>query len=510
MGALAVILFGGFVYAAYVLGSRDTVRPLYGFVLGWLFFPKYIQRLPVVGGLPWEHVRIFDFVEAIMGLVLVLAIVLRRGSPRDGWRERRRFRRLGLTLLVVGTVSLVCEFIYAGQGSYPGDDVPMRMRVRPMLTIVYGVIMLFGCLTFVRSLRHVTVILSLFALAGLELLFEVVFLYYLNLLPFLNLWVMHGSGRFDSISLMSFDAVGFVMIAAMSCAGFFVLRSRNIMRLGIVPLMFLPVIATLQKAPLTGALVSFGFLLWYGFRRLRVVLVIAVGWLVLFQSVTMTAIESGASEINLSLGGAERRNISALDTLTARAALWLRGVDLIAHNFPFGTGEGMTQQHMGAAIPQFAQDLIVGFVSRVDMRLFAAAHTTNVHNAYLEFIIEHGLFGFIPLVMFLAILGRNFASFVRQYRDFQTEQGIRIYTAEICVYAALFGIGWRFLFQSGNKYYFVLFIFLFLSSLLRRLRTEHQLELDAQAGDETAGIAVENPDGTRGPKVPLHIGSPIS
>lgn len=83
------VCFAGLIYLVYCCTTQKPERTLYGFTCIWLFFPKSLQQLPLLGPLNWEGHAIFEFVEAFLAAGVAGALLARRAKRAESWPPNR-------------------------------------------------------------------------------------------------------------------------------------------------------------------------------------------------------------------------------------------------------------------------------------------------------------------------------------------------------------------------------------------------------------------------------------
>ncbi|MBM3852833.1 MAG: O-antigen ligase family protein [Verrucomicrobia bacterium] len=479
MPTLLFILMVGGALLLFCLLSRRSEVAVYGYLAVWLFFPKFIRMLPLLGGLPWEGVSVFEVLEAVV--VCVLFVVCLLHPPRRAFDFGRRFGGLlwGFLIMTAGTYCYV-EFV-SGEVLFAQPGFAFRFFAYPALQMIYACIFGWACLRYLDTFRKIEPIFLLLALSAVELTCEVVFLYYGKLVPFLEPWLLdsNNTGRFNSLAFLSFDTVGLMSILNVVCFGYLALAWRRPRLLVTLPLLLLPIVATLAKAPLSGALLALTIFFSLTVRRHRTT-ILASALLFLLSTLVVEASRFAnlSNLINGAFGGAVREDIDVGSTFFGRTGLWLRGADIFLQHFPFGVGNGMVEYGMSAAGERRLQQFVSGLVEEAYSVVAAKEHVTNIHNAFLEFLVENGVMGVLVMTASLLMLGSNFVRFVRARRDESSPLKLKIFYAQVALYSAIGGMAWRYFFEAGDKAYFLFFLLLYLTSALPVLARED----GAQAG----------------------------
>lgn len=479
---LAVV---GMLYFVVCMKSRHPEYALYGFVLVWAFFPKFIGNLPLLGAMPYEGWHPYDQVELIAALTLLCVCLFRgrRGERSDGHLAIRLFLALFLAMTAASAVSGVLLADWAAVVNY--RDTAILYYIRGSLWLAYGAIFAWGCLLFLDSRRKVEGLFACFVLCGLYLTADVVLLYYLHLVPALDPWVRDSAVgvRFASLSFLSFDAVGLVSIPAIAMTLYFAVTRRSPVFYGLAALMLLPILGTLQKAPLTGAVITIAAILIYtGAPRVRAAAMFTV--LAMASVSVMGQLDLMVGSVNEALGGASRpRFAESGENIAGRLALWLRGVDVVVDHFPVGVGNGMVPYHFEQGVPPYFDGLTTGSLRELYQWQAFSPRVTNSHNMFIEFAAEHGALGIAVLIGFVVLILRRSPGLRRPSPD--DTDAWWPFVARVSLFGSLIGLSWAYLYQVEPK-----LVFLFLGSLVLAYRLA--------SWQRRAVVAARQEDGRRG------------
>lgn len=476
----------------YVVYFGLIARPewsVYAYLIIWLTVPKAFRLFYISGGaydFP-EGLTVFNLIEAIAICGIVVALI-RRYKKHEANEKTRSMRRLGWLFLIIGTASFIISFgflstIYASHldelWTYIDWHTELQLRILPYATIVFGVVFLYACITFITERSQVDTILLLFLLLGLTLGIESLLFYYipafypLPILTPLSAWsVQQAGGRFMSLIFSSYDQVGVFSIIAIGCCLYFSQSRKNHLILLLLPLLFLPVLAGYQRSVLMGAFVTMAFVYWNSSSgKKRVAFISLAGALLL----TMYVLDSDLLLVNKvasGLGGAERADYFSTDSLDARFGLQIRALDVFINAFPFGVGPGMLPTAMnspiehsllGYQIPQVAD-----YSASIYGQLATGFRKTNTHNVFLEFIVEHGAMGIVLLGLFFYLIIRNFRAW---HKNSKTGPRDNAYFVQVCVYAIFLGVGVHGMFES-TYFPFSMYAMFFYFTFLPKLSTE--------------------------------------
>jgi O-antigen ligase len=350
--------------------------------------------------------------------------------------------------------------------------------------MIYAVLFGWGCSKYIDTLEKAERLFIIVIIGGIELIAEVILLYYLNVVPYLSTWVLdtNSTGRFNSLAYLSFDTVGLISILNICCAIYFIMERRKYIYLGLIILMFLPIVATLAKAPFTAALLSIAVIFALRAHRHRRL------WLSLTLLGVLAALALDSSSfanlpniINTAFGGTRRDDNDVTQTIYARFGLWLHGADIFLLRFPLGVGNGMVEYAMAAEAPMHFERYVHGDLYDVYSAVAAHQHITNIHNVFIEVVVENGICGIAMLGVYVGLLWVTFIRFLRAPPATNAFER-KIVLMQACVYGALVGIGWRFIYESGDKLYFILLMLFFLSYALPVFRTQARLLLADSSG----------------------------
>jgi hypothetical protein len=465
---LAALLFIGFVFLIFCLKTRKPERAVYGYLLIWILCPKW-ARLANIGDFPgsWgDDVFIFDIINGIAASVLFIVWAVRR--PRATPRYASSVNYLIIGFLAMTGASLGSGIYFAHVWGW--DLNVLQYYIRPSLTMVYSVIFGAAVVQYIDTIRKVETILFCFALSGIELTTEAICFYYFNVLPVVRPYAVHSSGRFQSLTYLSFDTVGLVSVVAICSTLYFSITRRSLSLLALAIAMFLPIIATSERAPLSAASLSLCAVVFFFFpiRYAKRCLVLGISVLTAISLYVGSQAGDFSSRLNSLLGGVAAPNNTLQVTFYARVGLWLRSLDIFFFNFPFGAGNGLVDNHMSAPLPAHFYGVLEGAAYDNYWVVVNNGHLTNTHNAFLEFIVENGVLGAGMLCTCTVFIMRRFNRFlyIRRLGYGATD---RAYVAQACLYACILGMAWRYLFESSDKLYFLLFAMLVMISLLADL-----------------------------------------
>jgi hypothetical protein len=460
-----IIVFAAY-FLLYCLKVKNPDHAVYVYLIVWTIFPKYV-RLSEFNDFSshWTAgLYIFDFVNAITAFGLLIVCLSR---PKSSNSRHSRIVN-GILIAFVGmTITSIVSGVFLSWDHSANFDI-VEYYVRPTLSMIYGAIFGWACQRYIDSLRKIERLLGCIVFSGIELTVEVILFYYGGLLPELRRHIVNVSGRFLSISYLSFDAVGVVIIISVCSTLYFAITRKSVL-LGMLALfMLLPAISSAERAPLSGALLGMCAIVFFCAPRRysRVLGPLGVG--IMGIGLWYAAINLGdlPTRLNAFFGGVTSPNNTLTETFYARVGLWLRGLDIFIHYFPWGVGNNLVAYHMSLQIPAHFNDTLEGLPYAYYRNVVENVHITNTHNAFLEFVIENGLLGMLVLGSWCIVIATKFRRFWNQ-RGKNVES--REYVAQACIYAGIIGMTWRYMFEASDKLYFWLFFTMVALNLLPRL-----------------------------------------
>ena len=464
---LLCVCCAGLIYLVYCCTTQKPERTIYGFTCIWLFCPKSIQQLPLLGPLNWEGHAMFEFVEAFLAAGVAGALLAGRAKRAESWPPRTLKRFAMVFLATVVSAAVLSVWLPGVWSSYPGFDIRLRERVLPVLSTVYGVIFVTGCAAFIRRLESIEKLFLFLVIAGAELAVEALVFFHMHALPDLSSWALDRWGRFISLTMESADLVGLICIMSVCCSAYFCLTRKRVFWLGLTLLPFVAIAGLAAKTPLSGALAGLAIMVWLttssSWRPILMLSIAAVGVVLAGGVVAETAVVAASR----TFGGTVREDYFGSGSFYGRLGLYSRAIDVVIAEFPFGSGPGMASYHMGSYIPQIfpVYDHPVSQAA-YDSQQERGIGATATHNVYLELIVEYGPLGAIVLGWFVRMILHNYRVWRFRAADGAFSVRSRLNVAQACVYATLLGLGVRYATEAGNKLYFLLFMFLYFTFLL--------------------------------------------
>jgi len=461
-------------FLIFALNVRKPEHAVFGYLMVWMLCPKWAHLSHLGIDLPeqlTDSLFLSDFVNAIIALGLLLVCLLRR--PRATPRYVSSINCILGGFFLMTAVSLVSG-LYFTLSPQSGLNI-MDYYVRPSLSIVYDVIFGWAFIRYIDTQKKVERIFACFVFSGAELVGEVITFYYFHLFPALGRHAINPDGRFLSLTYLSFDTVGLVCVIAICSTLYFAITRKSMVMLALMFLMFLPIVATLERGPLSAAVLSLCavgiFCLRLPKRYLKIILPIGLAGLLVF-SLAIVHVGSNLNDlprrINSSLGVATVATSTLQESFFVRVGLWFRGIDIYWDNFPFGAGNHLVDYYMGQPVPAHFYGVLDGMAYSNYRGVVINGRLTNTHNAFLEFIIENGIFGIVMFGACLFAIWRQFHRFILADHGASRLKD-RGYIAQACIYACMIGTAWRYFFEASDRLYFLLFAALTMISLFPNL-----------------------------------------
>jgi len=479
--------------ACYLIYFGLIAKPdwsIYAYIIIWITVPKALRLYYITAGVydfP-EGLTVFHVVEAIaIGGIAVALIKHRQKGHRPGTESLKRFVWLFLLsgtvsfLISLGLLSSIFPTYLDELWSFLSVHSDVQYRILAFAFVLYSGVFLYGCIAFITELRQVERIFMLFLGLGIAMGIESIIFYYLasfpafNLLPSVAAYSVHQAGnRFMSLIFTNFDQVGLFSIIAIACCLYFAASRKRQALLAMLPLLFLPVLAGYQRSVLFGVLVTVGFIYWHrsgGKKRVAYMCLIgaAVVTMYLFDSdlLVLNNLASG-------LGGSTRPDYFSTESLDVRFGLQMRAIELFLYAFPFGVGPGSAPVAMNSPIHQAVLGLSFSQVSDYSVLIYgqisSGVRTTNPHNFFIEFLLEHGGLGVLVLVFFFVLVFRNFRAWLKD-SSVTSHSDNRLFFAHATVYALLLGMGIHEMFESTFFPFTIYGMFLFFTFLLLKLQS---------------------------------------
>lgn len=465
-----------FFCIGYIVIFSIILKPdkaIYAYLILWVTFPKFIRFFPVLGTFDLPGGSYFDIFHALAALTIAITLFLKKEELRK-INVSPSLKRFYLLFLVTAIVTLVSSFMLLDSGEISfASEIKAQFFSRDVALLFYGLIFFLGLMAFIKEMRQVEIILGILVLAGALLVGESILVFHLGIVPGLNSWALNVGGAFQSLIFLNTNWVGLFCILSL-CSGFyFVWKYRKFQLLPLVLLIFIPALAIYQKAALGGMIVALGTFCYLSMRR-QVKIFVLLGLVFLASAMLFSEdnpdLFSRPFERAVTLLGGEVRptNYWTEGSGTSRFGSYLRTLDVIVFFFPLGVGEGLGAYYLSSSVPTYFSDYTPDrYSSKFYETLTTGKHQTSTHNLYLQYVMENGLLGILVLVSFLYLTLKNAAFFKR----YSLAAGFHDKTvvAQASVYAALAGVGFSYLFDSSSKLYFIFFLLLFLTFLLRQV-----------------------------------------
>jgi hypothetical protein len=327
--------------------------------------------------------------------------------------------------------------------------------------LLYGLIFLYGCMAFIKRVQQIERIFLIVIFSGIDLVLETVLYFHLRLpLPFPER-AIHESGRFMGLVFVDYVTLALVCFMSIGCALYFLFARKRYVFSLLIPLLFLPIIATYQRAPMAaGTLVIGSFFLIGGYLKPRVVVPVVV--LIVGLSVFSNNLERYWEPLKSFWEGDVRPDyLSGLvDSWTSRVGSYLRGMDVFIFSFPFGVGSERVPIFMSSAVVPNYFGLSKGWMEMQHFYWIIAQgrHVTGTHGFYFSFIAEYGLLGVVVMWVVISGFVSNLRTFRRVGKGLK-KNNIQLFLVQTTAYSVLAGIAFWWFFYHYTFYWLVFFLF---------------------------------------------------
>lgn len=468
--ALGLLFIGYIVLFTIIL--RKPEYSIYGFILVMFLVPSggtdfvifKIAKLPSA-----TSVTINFLVQSVASMAICVNLISRR--PRGQMVSLGKFRMFFYLIIASIFLQIIINSIYFS------PDNPYGIMFEPQDFVgfgplLFGVIFLLGCLSFFDDPQKLETVYAIFLLFGLVMSLEVIAYCILDLsLPFHDR-VIHQTGRFNEFFLADYVKAGLLSGVAIGSALYFSFGRRKYWLLTIVPVLFLPIIFSYQRATLVMALlVILIFFLLLVFSRQFTQTIIFLGLVFALGVGVFSWGEGGV------LKGTERIMTGAprpvyfagyLESGEARGGANLRAVDVLLCE-PLGVGFMRAARFMSSMdIPSnFQISREYAAATAYYSRLTSGKHETTSHNFFLDLGVEYGLVAMAALLWLLYACLVNFRNFMRMVgRGYLKDRNLLLLS--YANYAIFFGIVAYGLFQN-TRLYPMFFFFAFVTFLTGKL-----------------------------------------
>jgi hypothetical protein len=451
---LLFLILGGITYIVYWGIFAKPDKAIYAFLALWIFFPKSIRKIPLLGIAEDLSGGVFTIVEAFAILSIVVAIV----KCKKRWRilnVPKSQKRFYLLLLAATVFSFISSLALQWIGYFPSIDIRFEKQFIHLLEPIYALIFLYGLMAFIKEKHQVETLLKIVVLGGVSIGAQAVVFFHLKKFTFFNPWVLNEVGRFQSLQFNSFGAVGVFSIITICCAMYFFLcRKNRIILIISITMMFVSITATLERAPFAGAITSLAILLWVVGNQKFKAIYLATG--IFFLIVVITADFNALFFKTASFLGMGMRFDYHIIDFSSRIDLGLKGLSVAIFSFPFGVGTGQTQAFIGTYFSDFFY--------------VASTYVSGSHNTFISFIAEHGFLGIMTLFYFIYLISHNIALLKNKFKhtNFQNRRNISAYFA---IYAIFIGVSIFYFFDATPKFYLLYLMFFHMTFLGQKFFT---------------------------------------
>jgi hypothetical protein len=461
--------------------STKPEKAIYAHLILWCFFPK--KTIPTASLLGRMHlpdlvaVSLFSFLEIVSIITIIVALLVRRKQ----WLPNRS-TMLYLLFFLVALSSIITVFFVGVPPDFPNIEGKNIYTFLHMSPLFFGLVIWSGCAAFIKNKKQVETIFLIFMLMGIALILELIIFKYLKLFPAIRYWVFHPRGNYDSLLFYDYTVTGMFSIISICSAMYFAFSRKNYVIVALAVLLFLPIAATYQKGPMVGGIAAVICFLWMVVkpgRRIAYLFVIAVliccfvlfGYGKIFLT-TLDTVLSG--DVRSSSGG-----YFTSDSLFSRLGIWSRALDIFIFSFPLGAGPGMVPYYMSYSVQKYTPVYISPYRTEYSApasvvyynQVVSGKRVTGAHNLYISFIAEYGFLGIVALSFFMIVVLHTFIQF-RERMNGYPQVFKNNFLPQICVYSSLLGLGIYNLLYHQFQFYFLYFLFFYLTSLLPRLESD--------------------------------------
>lgn len=410
-----------------------------------------------------ESISLFFILEAVAISAIIVALLGRKKNLAP-----REFKTIYVLLGIACALSIILVFVFP----VPYFIVHPIRRLQDTVSIIEALIFLTGCAAFIKTQRQVDKILLIFLFSGLALFAEVIIFKYWGLFSSFDYWIFHKSGRFRSLAFMDILKVGIHSVLAIACALYFALSRRKYAYLLLIPMFFLVMIESYERIHMLMfvLVLCVFFVMALSFKRKQIFVVIGaivIAITLCFFTVNTLIISSGEF-----LQGKVRSGYFSNTGFLSRIGAWTQGLNSAIYVFPFGTGPESEEYVMSSKfVPEYISARSMSEVAWKYYQAIRQGRLKSCHNFYLCTAIEYGLIGILALGAYVFIVIRNFNSFRRRHRGDYKKARNHAYLAQVYCYSMLLALGVYYMFQPIPKYFFLLFLLLYLTSLLPKLES---------------------------------------
>lgn len=448
-------------YLSFFLQPRNMV---YLYIILWLFFPHGMKSIAGHFKLETSFFSYYFILKSIVAISLLIAVLgnfrfffsYRSVRPLAHW-----FMVFWVMICVFGLIRVlvgVTEKCYLNFGMHEAE-------IFTILDMMCNAIFLSGMIMFIREFSHFEQIMNLFIVAGMVTVIDFVFLYKMNLVPYVS-HIERGiniGGRYRGIIQNDYVSMGrFCMMAVGASMYFWLVKKKHVW---LILSLILAYIAfyTYQRTTMIMVLIVFtvSLVCWIklNINRINMWTYGAVVMLNIAVLITLFAVFPPNKIYIESRGG----TLTDPQSLYTRMFLFINGIKLFANHFVAGVGPGESQYCL---IELLKNSNLSNPIFSYDIEYFQKLYVAKgVHNMYLALIAEFGLPGVVVVVWW-------FSMFIKLWQIIRRKWANHIVPDKIKTGIAVsFGILIANTFNSlldHNYYWFVFMLTTYLPFLLYR------------------------------------------
>ncbi len=461
VNSIIIITFLAVSYVFYFgVISRKPEYSLYAFFLISLFFPRSGNNFGgviILDELPGA--TLYRILQCIAAFTICLRLIrVNALKPQIHKRLRTFCLLISWAVFLTFILALLRQLI---GGYWEVRVVPVELvGAAPLL---YGTIFLYGCIAFITEIKQIERILLFMCLCGIELTLEVILFFHLKLdLPYVSR-AIEESGRFGSFIHADFVTLSQFCLASIGSVLYFIFVRKKYFLLSFVPFLFLPIIATYQRASMTaGILVLVGFIFLSTYIR-RKAMVLLVGLIIGMSIFNLFGPATIIERSKRFMEGEVRPEYftSYQESARSRVGAWLRGIDVIIYTFPFGTGPGRLHLFMASSVVPSYLIKPTEYIPKAETfyaRISKGIHITGPHNNYVQLVGTHGLLGALAIWFFFSGCFFNFRIFIKERKGLKG-QHLKHFMFQVTAYSVLLGMGFWAIYYHYTIYPLILFFF---------------------------------------------------
>ncbi|MFH2011568.1 MAG: O-antigen ligase family protein [Pseudomonadota bacterium] len=458
-GLIFIIFFTVLYAILFGLVLKKPLYSLYGFLFITLFFPKGGNNFVLFSIEELRGISLCTILQTVAALTICLNILRFKKRFPPIHRKLNYFCYLVFFVIIL---SFLLELIRAFGGDYLTNIEIVPEELVWNAPMVFGLIFLYGCATFVRRIEEAEKIFLIIIASATALAVESLLYFYLKLpLPLTN-YVFHESGRYHSIFFFDFVTLALVCFGATGFILYFVSSRKTIIYLFLIPLFFLPTLATFQRTPIVSTFIVIGI---FSMLRKRVRLkfgILLMGLFVWGVTLVFKMLDDYLESLAFFMFVRPDYFQTFTSSWVERLGSYLRGLEVFIASFPVGVGPGRVDPTMASSsIPKYFIDYVqAGDMSSWYHEIVSYGQVTGPHNFYVNFICEYSIWGVILIGYFVYLC---FVSFKLTGKTGEKIAAVhpKLFLIKTSAYSILIAIGFWFLFYHYT-FYWLMFFLLFL------------------------------------------------